>query len=329
MVRGISLALSGGVGGAKLALGLAQVLPPDRLAVVANTGDDFEHFGLYICPDVDTLLYTLAGLSNTETGWGRAEETWSCMTVLETLGGETWFRLGDKDLALHLYRTTRVREGASLSDVTEELRKRLQIGPEVLPMSDQPVRTHLQTRQGLMPFQQYFVRARCDPQVTSIQFAGAENARIAARVSELLYDDGLNAIIICPSNPYLSIDPILAIPGVRQAIEDTPSPVIAVSPIVGGRGIKGPTAKLMAELGVAVSAAAIAEHYNGLIDGLVLDQIDAPQAKLIEASGIACCVTNTVMRTLDDRIQLARDVLGFADTVRRRIRRPRTANEKP
>lgn len=319
MIEGVALALSGGVGGAKLALGLAQVLGPEELAVVVNTGDDFEHLGLHISPDIDTLLYTLAGINNPETGWGRAEETWSCMTVLDALGGETWFRLGDRDLALHLYRTERLNKGVSLSEVTEELRRRLQVGPEVLPMSDQPVRTEVQTDQGLMQFQQYFVRARCEPKVSALHFAGAGNARVAPRFSELLHDDGLHATIICPSNPYLSVDPILAIPGVREAIEHSPSPTIAVSPIVAGDALKGPAAKLMAELGVPVSAAAVAEHYRGLIDGFVLDQTDAGLAKSIEGTGIACCVTNTIMKTLDDRTQLARDVLGFAGDLRGRI----------
>ena len=315
MTGGVALALSGGVGGAKLALGLAGVLGPERLVIVANTGDDFEHLGLQISPDIDTLLYTLAGINNTETGWGRAAETWSCMTVFETLGGETWFRLGDKDLALHLYRTARVRAGASLSEVTEELCKRLQIGPRVLPMSDQPVRTHVETDQGLLGFQQYFVREGCKPKVRAVHFAGADNAQPTTGLSELLRNDGLHATIICPSNPYLSIDPILAIPGMREAIKRSPAPAIAVSPIVGGRALKGPTAKLMAELGARVSAGAIAEHYRDIIDGFVLDRADAGLAKSIEATGIACCVTNTVMTTLDDRIRLARDVLGFAGTL--------------
>jgi len=232
------------------------------------------------------------------------------------LGGETWFRLGDKDLALHLYRTTRLNPGASLSEVTEELCKRLQIGPRVLPMSDQPVRTQVETEQGLMQFQQYFVREGCKPKVRALHFAGADNARPTTGLTELLRSDGLHATIICPSNPYLSIDPILAIPGMREAIKRSGSPAIAVSPIVGGRALKGPTAKLMAELGVRVSAEAIAEHYRDIIDGFVLDRADSGLAKSIGATGIACYVTNTVMTTLGDRIRLARDVLGFAATLR-------------
>lgn len=319
MIDGVTLALSGGVGGAKLALGLARVLPLGKLAIVANTGDDFEHLGLHISPDVDTLLYTLAGINNPETGWGRAEESWSCMTFLKRLGGETWFRLGDKDLALHLYRRELLSKGATLVEVTQALGKSLGIGAELLPMSDQPVRTEVETDQGLMTFQQYFVRSRSEPAVKALHFAGADDARMATRFSELLADRTLHSIIICPSNPYLSVDPILAIPRVRTAIQRSPAPTIAISPIVDGRAIKGPTAKLMAELGITVSATAIAEHYRNLIDGFVLDETDAGLAETIETSGITCLVTNTIMRTLDDRTGLARDVLAFANSLRRPI----------
>ncbi len=320
MIDGIALALSGGVGGAKLALGLSRVLGPEELAIVANTGDDFEHLGLHISPDVDTLLYTLAGINNPETGWGRAEETWSFMTDLKRLRGETWFRLGDKDLALHLCRTAHLKKGARLSEVIDGLRKRLAIGPEVLPMSDQPVRTEVETDEGLLQFQQYFVRKRCEPVVKGLHFAGASDAEMTPRFSQLLASSALHAIIVCPSNPYLSIDPILAIPGVRQAIKGSAAPTIAVSPIVDGSVIKGPTAKLMAELGVPVSAAAVVEHYGDLLDGFVLDAADAALADSIEKGGIACTVTNTVMKSLDDRTQLARDVLEFARTLGPTIR---------
>ena len=316
MINGIALALSGGVGGAKLALGLARVLASDALVIVANTGDDFEHLGLHISPDVDTLLYTLSGINNPETGWGRAEETWSCMTDLKRLRGETWFRLGDKDLAVHLYRTARLRSGVSLSAVIDGLRKQLEIGTEVLPMSDQPVRTEVETDEGLLQFQQYFVRRRCEPVVKGLHFSGASDAAMTPRCAQLLASGALNAIIICPSNPYLSIDPILAIPGVRQAIKGSTAPTIAVSPIVDGSAIKGPTAKLMTELGVPVSPTAVVQHYGDLLDGFILDEADAGLASSIETSGIACTTTNTVMRTLEDRTRLARDVLDFAHTLR-------------
>jgi LPPG:FO 2-phospho-L-lactate transferase len=316
MRDGITLALSGGVGGAKLALGLSRVLDSDKLTVVANTGDDFEHLGLYISPDVDTLLYTLAGINDPDTGWGRDKETWSCMTMFRKLGGETWFRLGDKDLGLHLYRTSRLNAGSKLSEVIEELRHHLGIGAELLPMCDQPVRTQVQTDQGTMEFQRYFVYAGCEPTVTGLRFAGADNAQATLRFSELLRGDTLRAIVICPSNPYLSIDPILAIPGIREAIERSPTPVVAVSPIVGGNALKGPTAKLMAELGVPVSADAVADHYGRLLDGFVLDETDAELAASIESKGISCTVTRTVMKNLEDRIQLAHSVLDFADRLR-------------
>ncbi|GAX44321.1 2-phospho-L-lactate transferase [Tolypothrix sp. NIES-4075] len=316
MIHGTVLALSGGIGGAKLVLGLSHVLPPEQLVIVVNTGDDFEHLGLHISPDIDTQLYTLAGINNPDTGWGRAEETWSCMSTLETLGGETWFQLGDKDLAMNLYRTARLNDGASLSEVTEELRKRLQIGPQVLPMSDDSVRTKIETECGLLPFQEYLVRAQSKPKVTAVHYIGAGKSRAVDRFTDLLQNDSLHAIIICPSNPYVSIGPILAIPEVHMGIKNAQLPVIAVSPIVSGRALKGPLAKLMREFGVSASAAAVAEHYRGLIDGFVLDRQDGEQKKSIETTGIPCCVTNTVMHSLDDRIQLARDVLDFAHRLR-------------
>jgi len=304
--------MSGGVGGAKLADGIAHVVRPADLVIVANTGDDFEHFGLYVCPDLDTLLYTLAGINNPTTGWGRAEETWSCMTELEALGGETWFRLGDKDLATHLYRTWRLNSGASLSQVTNELRQRLRIQPYVLPMSDQAVRTQVQTDRGLLSFQHYFVRERCEPKVTAVHYVGAVDARASSDLEELFREDGLQAVIICPSNPILSIGPILAITDIRKSLESTSSPVIAVSPIVEGRALKGPTAKIMAELGLESSARTVAQHYRDLIDGFVLDQKDIEHKGPIEDMGIQCLVTNTVMHNLKDRVQLAKDVLTFA-----------------
>lgn len=225
---------------------------------------------------------------------------------------------------MHLYRTARLRAGASVSEVTNELRERLRIGPEVIPMSDDPVRTELETLQGHLPFQEYFVRLRCQPEVLAVQYGGAADARPAARFMELLGDKRLEAIIICPSNPYLSIDPILSIPGVREAIAAAAAPVIAVSAIVGGRAIKGPTAKIMKELGVPVSAATVARHYQGLIDGFVLDAEDVSEAALLKKDGIACHVTNTVMLSFDDRVQLARDVLEFVRCLNQHKREPDT-----
>ncbi len=303
------VALSGGIGGAKLALGLVRVLPPGTLTVVVNTGDDFEHLGLTICPDLDTTLYTLAGLANPELGWGRADETWTFMRVLETLGGESWFRLGDGDLALHLERTRRLAAGESLSAIIADVARRFGIPAAVVPMSESPVRTRVQTAAGELAFQDYFVRQRCAPAITGVRFAGADAARPAPAAVEALSADSLAAIVICPSNPYLSIDPILAVPGIRPLLQEARVPVIAVSPLVGGRAVKGPTAKIMQELGVELSARAIAAHYADLIDAFVLDEADAGLAARIPVPVHRC---DTLMVSLEDRERLAREVLGFA-----------------
>jgi LPPG:FO 2-phospho-L-lactate transferase len=305
----VIVALSGGVGGAKLALGLARVLPPDELIVVCNTGDDFEHFGLTICPDIDTVTYTLSGLANQTLGWGRHDETWSFMETLETLGGETWCRLGDRDLALHVERTRRLRAGETLSAITADICCRFGIGARVLPMTDDPVRTRVRSENGWLGFQHYFVRQRCEPVVRELAFAGAETARPQPQFLAALRDPALQAAVICPSNPFISIEPILAMPGVREALQACTAPVIAVSPIIGGRAVKGPTAKMMAELGLDTSAATVARRYEDLLDGFVLDHADAT-----EATDISPRVTlaPTLMQTLEDREQLARIVLRAA-----------------
>jgi LPPG:FO 2-phospho-L-lactate transferase len=313
---GTCVALSGGVGGAKLALGLSRILAPAQLDVIVNTGDDFEHLGLTICPDLDTLTYTLAGLNNTETGWGRAGETWTFMASLRALGGESWFQLGDGDLAIHVERTRRLAAGEPLSRVTAELTARLGIEFSVIPMSDDPVRTFVETAAGALAFQHYFVRDQCAPEVTGFEFRGAKTATPSPMALGALADPALDAVVICPSNPFISIDPILAVPGLRGAIEDAAAPVIAVSPIVGGKAIKGPTAKMMLELGVTQSAASIARHYDGLIDGFVLDSEDAASGDEIRALGLDVLTTNTVMQSLEDRVSLAADVLEFATKLR-------------
>ncbi len=310
------MALSGGIGGAKLVLGLAGILPAEQLAVVANTGDDFEHLGLHVSPDIDTLLYTLAGISNPETGWGRANESWSFMSALGELGADTWFRLGDKDLALNIYRTHRLRSGQTLTEVTADLDDRLGLSVAVVPMSDDPVRTYLDTDSGLLAFQEYFVRRQCEPAVSGIQFKGSECARPSPGFENLLHSRELAAIIICPSNPFLSIDPMLSIPGVRDALVNCTAPVIAVSPVIRGSSMKGPTAKIMGELGVPVAASAVAKHYEGLIDGFVLDSSDTDSADSLADNSLKLAMTNTVMQTLDDRISLARNVLEFAHSLR-------------
>lgn len=302
-------ALCGGIGGAKLALGLSRVLAPRQLTVVVNTGDDFEHLGLHISPDVDTVLYTLSGLADPVRGWGQVDETWVFMAALEALGGETWFRLGDRDLATHVERTRRLRAGESLSSVVEAFARSLGLAARILPMSDDSVRTVLETDEGVLAFQDYFVRRQCRPRVSAVRYHGAEIAAALPAVLDAIADPRQAGIIICPSNPYLSIDPLLAIPALRRAISAASAPVIAVSPIVAGRAIKGPTAKLMAELGLEVSSTEIARYYEDLIDGFIVDTADADSA---EAIGCPTHVTNTLMESLGDRDRLAGTCLHFA-----------------
>jgi LPPG:FO 2-phospho-L-lactate transferase len=306
---GSVVALSGGVGGAKLALGLYRVLPPGMLAVVANTGDDFEHLGLSVSPDLDTLLYTLAGLDNPESGWGRLDETWTFMAALEALGGDTWFKLGDGDLATHIERTRRRRAGESLAAITDDFRRRLGISARLLPMSDDRVRTRLLTDEGWLDFQDYFVRRHCAPAVREIVFAGAAGARPHPDFLAALADGDLRMVVICPSNPLISIDPILSLPSVRDALRSCHAPVVAVSPIIGGNAVKGPTAKMMAELGLPVDAASVARHYGDLLDHYVVDEADARTVTGLE---VPVTATRTLMATLADREALARAVLAVA-----------------
>jgi LPPG:FO 2-phospho-L-lactate transferase len=303
------LALCGGVGGAKLALGLYRVLAPHGLTVVVNTGDDFEHIGLTVSPDLDTVLYTLAGWSDPERGWGRAAETWHCMASLEAMGGPGWFRLGDRDLAMHVLRTHWLRRGKTLTAFARHAAGRMGIAADILPMSDDPVRTIVATNEGPLAFQNYFVARRCEPAVSAIRFAGADRARPSPEILHALTRPDLVAIVMCPSNPYLSIDPLLAVPGMRAALAEAPVPVVAVSPLIGGQAVKGPTAKIMAELGISATAQAIAAHYRGLLDGLVIDASDATEAQKLT---VRTEVTSTLMRDLDDRERLAREVLRFA-----------------
>jgi len=309
MTGGLVVALSGGVGGAKLALGLSRVLPANELLVVANTGDDFEHLGLSISPDIDTLAYVLAGLDNTEQGWGRRDETWSFMATIGTLGGADWFRLGDRDLALHVERTRRLRDGETLSQITADICRRLGISIRVLPMTDDRVRTRVRSDEGWIDFQDYFVRQQCRPIVRELAFDGVDKARAQPDIISTLGSGKVRAVVICPSNPFISIEPILAVPGLRTALAGCGAPVVAVSPIVGGRAVKGPTAKMMQELGLPVSAASAAERYGDLLAGYVVDSADTEgvRAKLH--------VAPTLMTTLEDRERLARAVLGFADSL--------------
>jgi LPPG:FO 2-phospho-L-lactate transferase len=301
------VALAGGVGGAKLADGLAHLLGK-RLAVIVNTGDDFTHLGLHISPDLDTVMYTLAGIANPQTGWGIAGESWNFLGQVERLGGPAWFRLGDRDLATHVLRTQRLAAGETHTAVTAALCRALGVTAMLLPMSDDPVRTIICTDDGELPFQDYFVRLACAVPVRGIRYDGAPAARLNPALA--MFPD-LSAIIICPSNPYLSVDPILAVPDHRAWLRAQGCPVVAVSPIVGGAAIKGPAAKIMAELGVPASAVGIARHYAGLVDGLVIDAADAALAQEIAAEGIAVRVAPTVMSNSDDRVALARTCLAF------------------
>lgn len=305
------VALCGGVGGAKLALGLSRLVG-GKLTLVVNTGDDFEHLGLAISPDIDTVLYTLSGLANRELGWGRGDESWNFMETLGALGGETWFRLGDRDLALHVERTHRLRSGEPLTAIIRAFATRFGIEAEVLPMTDDRIRTMVITSEGVLPFQRYFVERRCAPRVEGIIFEGAPEAKPSAQVLSALEHPELRAIIICPSNPFLSIDPILSTPGIRSRIEKAAVPVVAVSPIIGGKAIKGPTDKIMAELDVPATSQTIARHYGNLLHGLVIDKADAVDRG---ALGGPVHVTATMMRTLADRERLAREVLAFADRI--------------
>ncbi len=302
-------ALAGGVGGAKLVQGLADHLGPDCLTVIVNVGDDFDHLGLRICPDLDTVMYTLAGLANPVTGWGRADETWAFLETLEALGGPTWFRLGDRDLALHVERTRRLREGARLSQVVEQACLRLGVQHRILPASDDPIPTLVETAEGWLNFQEYFVARRCEPEVRGFRFSGAEQATPAPGVLEAI--EAADSVVLCPSNPWVSLDPILAIPGLRDAIRARP--VVGVSPIVGGEAVKGPAAKMFRELGIRPTAAAAAAHYAGLLQLWIIDDQDDRHRKDIESLGLRVWVTNTLMPTYDDRRRLAAELLAWLE----------------
>ncbi len=306
--KGLVVALSGGIGGAKLALGLYRILPPESLVVVANTGDDFTHLGLHISPDLDTLLYTLAGIDALETGWGRRGETWNFMAALESLGGQSWFRLGDGDLATHVERTRRLAAGESLGAITAEFCRRLGVSALLLPMSEDPVRTRLLTEDGWLDFQDYFVRQGTRPRVREISYRGALKARPHPGFIEALSRPDLAAIVICPSNPFLSIDPILSLPGVRAALKAARAPVVAVSPIAGKRAFKGPTAKLMSELGLEVAAESVLTHYAGLFDHFLADEEDREELSKFDAN---VSFARIRMESLDDRERIARLVLSL------------------
>ena len=306
------VALAGGVGGARLAVGLAAVLPPSQLAIVVNTADDFDHLGLSISPDLDTVMYTLAGVNNPLTGWGRAKETWNFMAALAELGGDDWFRLGDRDLAVHVLRTLALRRGVMLSAVTRELASRLGIRHALIPMSDAPVRTRVLTARGELAFQDYFVRDQCRPRVRGFRFAGSRNAQPAPPLARIMRSRKVRAVVICPSNPYVSVAPILSVPAIRAWIRQRDFPVVAVSPIVGGAALKGPAAKMMRELGCEATALGVARHYGSLVDGWVIDTKDAKLQRAIERQGKTVLVADTVMNDRGKSRQLAQRVVSFA-----------------
>jgi len=310
------LALAGGVGGAKLALGLSRTVDPDHLTIVVNTGDDFEHLGLRISADLDTVMYTLAGLANPATGWGLVGETWHFLEAVSRLGGDSWFQIGDRDLATHVERTRRLNTGETLSQITADFCKHLGLAANIVPMTDDPVYTIVHTNEGVLPFQEYFVHRRCEPTVRDFEFLGITSAQplpdLLARLAQA------NLIIYCPSNPYVSLAPILNLPGLRLLIDARRKagiPVVAVSPIVGGNALKGPAAKMMIELGHDSTVLALAEHYAGTLDGLVIDRLDTDFASQIESLGIKVLVTDTIMKSDDDKIRLAKETIQFGLTL--------------
>lgn len=304
------VALAGGVGGAKLAYGLAQIVSPEKLTIIVNTGDDFKHLGLHISPDLDTVMYTLAGLANPVSGWGLKDESWNMMMALARYAGPTWFQLGDRDLATHLLRSQWLSEGYPFNWITKELSCRLGVRCTILPMSEDAVQTMIQTDEGELGFQEYFVKRRWQPVVKGIRFAGVEAAQPSREVINAVRN--ADAIIFCPSNPLVSIDPILALPNLRRIISAARVPKIAVSPIVGGEALKGPAAKMMAELGLEVSPAGVAHHLQDVLTGFVLDHLDEAHQDAISELGLRTLVTGTIMMNNQDRLKLAQEVLEFA-----------------
>ncbi len=306
------VALAGGVGGAKLVNGLSKILPTGNLSVIVNTGDDFRYSGLYICPDIDTITYTLAGLNNPITGWGRKDDTWKVNEERETWGYPSWFHLGDKDLALHMERTRLMEEGYTLTEITRYFSNNFHISHTILPMTDSFVRTMINTREfGKLAFQEYFVKHKFQPQLVSIELDGILNASITNEVVNELQSCDL--VIICPSNPFVSIYPIISIPGMQRLLID--KTIVAVSPIIGGKAVKGPAAKMFNELGMPPSSYNVAKFYRGLIQGFILDTADETDVHLIDQWGIISMVTDTLMTDLDSQTRLAKQVIDFGSTL--------------
>lgn len=304
------VALAGGIGGSKLLMGLQAVVPVEELVVIANTGDDFEHFGLRICPDLDTVTYTLGGHVDPKSGWGRDSDTFNCLRGLEELGAAAWFQLGDRDLATHLFRTQLLRDGVGLAEVTRRLARRLGVQISILPATESYHPTLVMTSRGVLHIQEYLVRERCRPQLRGFLYQEIESARPAPGVVEAL--DEADVIVICPSNPIISIGPILSVPGIRAALRRSSALRIVVTPIVAGRALKGPAAKMMGELGMAVSPLGVARLYQDFTDIFVTDQKDAALKPRLEALGLRARLTDTVMTSLESKISLARKILELA-----------------
>ncbi len=299
--------LAGGVGASKLILGFSRLLSPDQLTIIGNTGDDMELFGLRICPDLDTVLYTLCGKVNPETGWGIEADSFHCLKVLQELGGAGWFQLGDRDLATHIWRTSLLKQGHSLTQVTDRLCQAFEVNQKLLPMTDSFVPTSLMTDRGELHLQEYLVREGCRPVLKELKYSNIEQAQPAPGVADALLK--AEAVLLCPSNPLISIGPILAVPGIKELLVQTQAPVIAVTPIVNQRALKGPTAKMLAELDYAVSPTAIAEIYKDFLDVFVLDERDGELQEEIEALDLRVVTTNTVMTNTEGKIDLARRLL--------------------
>jgi len=301
--------LAGGIGAAKFLVGLADVIPPEDITVIANTGDDIELFGLRISPDIDTVTYTLARVVNEDTGWGLAGDTFECIKWMARYGEPVWFNLGDRDLATHIYRSEQLREGCSLSEVTDHLRRSLSVKSKILPMTDSYTPTRVVTDEGEMHLQEYFVRRRCEPKVRELRFDNIESSRPAPGVEQAILD--ADAVIVCPSNPFISIGPILAVPGLRETLRQTKANVIAITPIIAGRAIKGPTASMLGDLGHEVSARGVASLYKDFVNVFVLDEVDKDMGSEIESLGVKVATTDTVMETIEDKRRLAREVIDL------------------
>ncbi len=301
------VALAGGVGGTKLVLGFSRLLSRDQLTDIGNTGDDLELFGLLICPDLDTIAYTLGGRVNPETGWGVKEDSFACLKALQQLGAPSWFNLGDRDLATHLWRTSLLQQGHSLSQITEKMCQMLEANCRLLPMTDSYTPTHLITDQGELHLQEYLIREKCRPVVRDLRYVDMETADPAPGTAEAILE--AEGVFLCPSNPFISIGPILAVPGIRELLVQTDTPVFAITPIVNHRALKGPAAKMLEELGHPVSPVAVAKLYQDFLDVFVLDEQDAQLREEIEALDLKVLVTDTIMNDDQEKVRLAGKLL--------------------